>query len=670
MKNKQKNYFSLLFFVITASLILIPISIFGLTDNEEYKFGIFSSIYFYRGFSINNIFSTFVDFFGPGINLPIGQGLFFFPTNIFSFNLKLFYLTTIFFNLLLQFIYFKRLTKICFNYKSNFLSLVFIFSISNFQYLYFTDWISCFVTFSLYTPIIYYSIKYLRNKDYLSFTKKILFLSILILNGHLGFAVFLIYFLIILYLLNCSFFCFKKKHFYLLFLSFILIVSERIYHVVVLYAQSSGIEGGIHDGYNYDSYIYGSIKFFFTIIRIFEIILGLNNNFGIKPINGREVIYGLSFLISLFYSIYLLIYKNSKNVFYLNIVFLIFFAFTFFKQKWIPFAGSGTWQSRDLLYILTFLFIAKLLSEINNRKIFNFFFLLISLSSFVLWIESVNFIKNNHLIPLENYEKIEKNSFLKKLSSDKNYKKIYLSPQVFNTIYFSEEKNYFTDNHIYSLGDFHKYEINVFNVVLKNQSLDSLRKPEIKMYTKIEPRFNEINNPIFLQLFRIKNILIYKNELKKINLGKFKIIDKVSYKKNELLILELKDFSNIIIDKNDTKLDYDKCFKYESINCLIDKNIFETEKNIIFNKLGDNNFKITNKNTYKINYVLPFVEINNFINSKDSIIINKDLIAIKIKAGETKDIILENNTPKYLRMISMIIFFLTMSLVFIKKGKL
>ena len=95
MKNKQKNYLSLFFFVITASSILIPISIFGLTDNEEYKFGIFSSTYLYKDFSINNIFSTFVDFFGPGLNLPIGQGLFF-PTNIFSFNLKLFYLTTIF----------------------------------------------------------------------------------------------------------------------------------------------------------------------------------------------------------------------------------------------------------------------------------------------------------------------------------------------------------------------------------------------------------------------------------------------------------------------------------------------------------------------------------------------------------------------------------------------
>ena len=119
------------------------------------------------------------------------------------------------------------------------------------------------------------------------------------------------------------------------------------------------------------------------------------------------------------------------------------------------------------------------------------------------------------------------------------------------------------DNNIYSLCDFHKYEINVFNVVLKNQSLDSIRKPNIKMYTKIEPRFDEINNSTFLKLFRIKNILIYKNELKKIDLNKFKIIDKISYKKKELLILELKDFSNIVINKNNTKLDFNKCSRYE-----------------------------------------------------------------------------------------------------------
>ena len=186
--------------------------------------------------------------------------------------------------------------------------------------------------------------------------------------------------------------------------------------------------------------------------------------------------------------------------------------------------------------------------------------------------------------------------------------KIYLSPQVFNTIYFQRKKIILWIT-IYSLGDFHKYEINVFNVVLKNQSLDSIRKPNIKMYTKIEPRFDEINNSTFLKLFRIKNILIYKNELKKIDLNKFKIIDKISYKKKELLILELKDFSNIVINKNNTKLDFNKCSRYESIYCLIDKNIFETEKNIIFNKIDDNNFKITNKNSYKVNYVLPFAKL-------------------------------------------------------------
>ena len=139
-------------------------------------------------------------------------------------------------------------------------------------------------------------------------------------------------------------------------------------------------------------------------------------------------------------------------------------------------------------------------------------------------------------------------------------------------------------------------------------------------------------------------------------MNKFKIIDKFHIKKKELLILELKDFSNIVINKNNTKLDFNKCSRYESIYCLIDKNIFETEKNIIFNKIDDNNFKITNKNSYKVNYVLPFAEINKFINLRDLIIINKDLVALKIKAGETKDIILANQIPKYLRIISMIIF--------------
>ena len=47
------------------------------------------------------------------------------------------------------------------------------------------------------------------------------------------------------------------------------------------------------------------------------------------------------------------------------------------------------------------------------------------------------------------------------------------------------------------------------------------------MYTIIKPKFDEINNELFLKLFKIKYLLIYEMKLKKSISNKFKIIHKL-----------------------------------------------------------------------------------------------------------------------------------------------
>ena len=60
------------------------------------------------------------------------------------------------------------------------------------------------------------------------------------------------------------------------------------------------------------------------------------------------------------------------------------------------------------------------------------------------------------------------------------------------------------------------------------------------MYTYIEPRYDEINNRRFLNLYKIENILIFKKELKKLDDKLFFIKDEILINNKTLVLLELK----------------------------------------------------------------------------------------------------------------------------------
>ena len=82
--------------------ILFPLNKFGLTDNEELKAGIFSLFYLFRDFNFLTPTSNYIDQLGPGVGLPLGQGLFFYPTNLLIFDYKIFFNATVIFNLFIQ----------------------------------------------------------------------------------------------------------------------------------------------------------------------------------------------------------------------------------------------------------------------------------------------------------------------------------------------------------------------------------------------------------------------------------------------------------------------------------------------------------------------------------------------------------------------------------------
>mgnify|MGYP006923605654 CR=1 FL=1 len=135
--------------------------------------------------------------------------MFFFPSSFLIFNFKIFYFVTILINLFIQFYYFKKIIYLISNKKNHIFPFIFLFNLPNFSYLHFSDWISSFTTFSLFIPIIYYSLKFQKKNYSTDLIKIVFFLCIIILNGHLGFSIYIIYFLIFFFDLNfleCLFF--------------------------------------------------------------------------------------------------------------------------------------------------------------------------------------------------------------------------------------------------------------------------------------------------------------------------------------------------------------------------------------------------------------------------------------------------------------------------------
>ena len=89
------------------------------------------------------------------------------------------------------------------------------------------------------------------------------------------------------------------------------------------------------------------------------------------------------------------------------------------------------------------------------------------------------------------------------------------------------------------------------------------------------PEYEEINNQIFLNIFRINKLLIYEKNLSKINekiyekIGEFKTVNK------KIIILNLKEQNTVLINNNSIdQIKNHNCGLYNSILCLIKKDFF------------------------------------------------------------------------------------------------
>ena len=201
-RNIYNLIIKILSFFIPTTFLLLFIFNYGVLDIESTFYGLFTLKIIFSDFK--NLFFNYISSIGPGIELPIGQGLFFFITSPFiNINFKLFFFSTILTGFLIQIIFFTKILEFLKIKNYTFLTnSVVLLSISNFSYLFFEDWIEIFINYTFYYPIIYYLLKLKINNSFNIYLKLVFWTSIMIINGHLGYTIIFFHFLILFIISN------------------------------------------------------------------------------------------------------------------------------------------------------------------------------------------------------------------------------------------------------------------------------------------------------------------------------------------------------------------------------------------------------------------------------------------------------------------------------------
>ena len=124
---------------------------------------------------------------------------------------------------------------------------------------------------------------------------------------------------------------------------------------------------------------------------------------------------------------------------------------------------------------------------------------------------------------------------------------------------------------------------------------------------RAESDYKTFNNEIFLNFFLVDKIIYFKDEEDKITI-EHEIIDEINLNHlGRTIIIAKRSLLGLKFFK-DKKI---QC-KENYINCILNENYFENNKNLKFNRLGLNKIEIINKNNNKINFIFPYTDPDNW----------------------------------------------------------
>lgn len=677
MKTYQKDF---LFLVSISLIYFIPLYFLGAERMEDY-----THTHFSLKILAKNLFSPFLfyhDLLGPGSRLPLGNGLnFFFPPTLFIENIHLFYLTSILLGFYIQLNFFKKIFSL-FDYKYSYLLItLYSFNITFLANLITGDSIKTFFSLSLLVPIFYYLIKFLKTERKDNFFKLLIFYIYFFLNSHPIQIIIFSFALLLVVIFNKKYFFFKKKYFYIgLFLT-ILVFTEKIYR---LFYEFSLFNEGIRP-LLVEIYLYHFSSGVVFILKFFEDFLNFDFPFLSKTdvFDNRTLPFGgILFYFSFFWSLSLILRKDSKSIFYLNYIFLLMIFLSLLDLDELTFAIINNPHSiRDITNFFSILIFGNFIIKIKSKKIFYFVVIFTFLSTFMHLSSTMkmhySYLKgsnNNFFKKNTNYENQTFYNLFKQKNYDRNFLgKTYVSEGIWKFLYQTEfkERRIFNQENIFHPVDFFQYDIFLFNGEFKNASKYQIRKSDRTMYSTIEPRLEEINNKFFFDLFGIRYLLIFESEIDKIDFNKFKEIARLKNQFNDILFLERNSLANVIV--NDlNKLEDNNCKSYPMVDCLLSvESLFTLSKEIEIERLSLNKYQITNNSNKSKKIVLPFLYDYGWKSKKGFIDdMYKTFLYIEIDP-KTKNIIYYRDTIRfYLKTISIFIFLFMISIVIIFKFKL
>ena len=659
------------FFLFSSFIIFItPLILYGLKDIEEYEHGIL----YLKLLESNNFnpFTFYYDLLGPGTRLPIGHGLFNFPTYLFIKNYQIYFLLTISLCFFIQIYGLKKLLKLLKINNFYLLNFCYLFSIPFFCYSYINDWsLHPYFLVSIFPLTLYLCIKYIEFKKSKTFFKLILLLSIIYLNNAPQSFLTLALFIIILFLLNKELFFLKKKYFYFGAIIFFLCISENIYNLTYEINNYENAPRTIQDSYSLKHFFSGFYLFFsfFESFGIFD--FPFINEY--EKIDARLPFSNIFFYAALYKSLELIFKKSSKKIYFLNILFIIFFIASFIDDMKILKFISGVWLFRDYYNFLSIILFGYFLIDLKKKIIKKFIIFVSIIFSINFYLQNVNITyqttKNDYNIIKINkiYNNSKAYSFFEKIQNKDKFK-TYLSPYVYRELNSAKKNNKtLIEANIFSRSDLIKYNLYPFTYHFYMSSKNPLRKPYAIMRTEINPEFSEINHPFFFNLFRIKYLLIEESEIKYIKNDRFIKINELQLNNgNKLFLLEKINTDNIILkDKKSIEiLNKKKCDKYDIVNCLLDENkLFSTINDVSISRKNLNEYEITN------NYIkderiilLPFLHDKNWklLNNENIINIRNTFMIIELKSLQKIEIFYQDTLRIILKIISITsIIFLT-----------
>jgi|694.fasta_scaffold06329_18 hypothetical protein len=623
----MRKLFLLTISVITIILFITPIIIFGISDLEEYQLGLFSIKILSKSFE--NFFLTYVDFYGPGIELPIGSSSYVNPINIFiNLGIKIYYILFIFILLVIQVYFANKILKIFFQTKIkkdifiiNFtFNLLLIFSISNFNYIYNNDWFNHLFTYSIFFPGFYYFLKFLkknRNQDLLAFFIVIIFQFI---NSSISILIIFYIFYLLFFIFNyqCIRKLFNNKYFYFYLIIFLSLFIDNTYNLFSeLEKFPTDITRYNQGGYNFKDYLVILLHPLIIDFDLFHITYSREFTEATTRMPG----YGINILLALICSFILIIRNQSKKYHYINYVLISAILLSFLNNNKYTFLFSGIWYFRDIVNIISFILIYILLVGSflrKNLKYLIIIFLLISSSAYYLI---------NTQIIIKNYKPNFINEEISNPILIENLNKIKEDKETFNRIYFSPDsylliRNKLSRYGIYAVTDFIDYNLMPFNGWFKNYSLDNLYNSEFVMHGRILPDYNLINNKIFLSTFKIKYLFYEKNEIKNINIEMFETVFEFEHDKYNLVLAKYKNINDSFVMSGKINFEFrDNIMKYLSNINFIENNQVYIKRNKV------NNYSIINDSNYEVSLLFPFNNGKNwtFVNNENNEIIKKEI---------------------------------------------